>query len=170
MDLVTRIQRTRFLGREFLTWLWYRLDLAQDDAPFEIDGVRVDLWFDTRVTLEAPGEIKEQSVLKGETPTETDEARVALQSGKLLREARLRLVAGDKQWTFTLRGDDLSLQGLKVPGLLSREEDDQVHERLALMTEAEDLVDTLFARFLDVRLDDDAWRAEVPAIRAWVFG
>lgn len=169
MDLVTRIQRTRFLGREFLTWLWYRTDLAQGDAAFELGDRKVDLWFDARLTLEALGDVKEQNVVKSETPTETEEARASLQSGKQVREARLRLVADDKQWTMTVRADDLSIHGLKVPGLITREEEEQLHERLSLMEEAEDLVDLLFARFLEVRLDDDAWRTEVAAIREWAF-
>ena len=166
MDLLNRIEHARFLGREFLAWLWYRSELQE--GLFELSERRVEVWFDARLTLEALGDIKEQNVIKSESPTETEEARASLQSGKYVKEARLRVVHEQKQWTVTIKADDLSLHGLKIPALLSQEDDDQLYERFYLMEEAEDLVDELFAGFLTVRLSDDPWRAEGTAMRAWV--
>ena len=167
MDLVNRITHTQFLGREFLTWLWYRSELQE--GLFKVDEQSLEVWFDAKLTLEALGDIKEQNVIKSETPTDTEEARASLQSGKQVKEARLRLILDQKQWTTTIKADDLALHGLKIPALLSREDDEQLYERFFLMEEAEDLVDGLFRTFLDIRLDDDRWRAEVGAIREWVF-
>lgn len=166
MDPIHRIEHTRFLGREFLTWLWFRSESQQ--GLFHTGDRPIELWFDAKLTLEAGGELKEQNVIRSESPTETEEARVALRSGKQVSQAQLRLIAEQKQWTFTLRADDLSLQGLRIPALLSREDDDRIYERLHLLEEAEDLVDDLFGDFLRLRLDDDAWRAEVDRIRAWL--
>lgn len=167
MDLVSRIANTRFLGREFLTWLWYRSELQE--GLFRLGEDRtIEVWFDARLTLEALGDIKEQNVIKSESPTETEEARASLQTGKQVKEARLRVVYDQKQWTATIKADDLSLHGLKLPAVLSREEDDQVYERFDLLEEIEDLMDDLFGVFRTIRLDDDAWRPEVAAIRDWV--
>ncbi len=167
MDLVSRIANTRFLGREFLTWLWYRSELQE--GLFRLGEDRtIEVWFDARLTLEALGDIKEQNVIKSESPTETEEARASLQTGKQVKEARLRVVYDQKQWTATIKADDLSLHGLKLPAVLSREEDDQVYERFELLEEIEDLMDDLFGVFRTIRLDDDAWRPEVAAIRDWV--
>jgi hypothetical protein len=167
VDLVSRIANTRFLGREFLTWLWYRSELQE--GLFRLGEDRtIEVWFDARLTLEALGDIKEQNVIKSESPTETEEARASLQTGKQVKEARLRVVYDQKQWTATIKADDLSLHGLKLPAVLSREEDDQVYERFDLLEEIEDLMDDLFGVFRTIRLDDDAWRPEVAAIRDWV--
>ena len=167
MDLITRINRTRFLGREFLTWLWYRAD--KQEGIFHHGDQTIEVWFDARMTLEGQGEIKEQSVIKSETPTATDEARAALQSGKYVSEARLRLISDQMQWTVTVKGDELSLGTLKIPALLTSEEDDRVEERCYLMEEVEDILDDLFAQFIHLRLGDDAWKEEVQDIREWVF-
>jgi hypothetical protein len=110
MDLLTKIQHTQFLGREFLTWLWYRSD--KNDGLFDRDGEQIEIWFDAKLVLEAQADIKEQNVIKSETPTETDEARASLLNGKQVKEARLRVISDQKQWTVTVKGDDLALSGL----------------------------------------------------------
>jgi hypothetical protein len=168
MDIVSRINATRYLGREFLTWLWYRS--ALQNGIFELSDGPLEVWFDAKLTLEAQGDIKESNVIKAENPTETSEAHAALLSGKLVTDARLRLVSGQKQWTLAIKGDTLGISGLKVPALLSREEDDQLYERFMLIEEAEDTVHALFRLFIELRMDDEAWRPEVQAIRAWVHG
>ncbi|MEC9071438.1 MAG: hypothetical protein VX938_03625 [Myxococcota bacterium] len=166
MDMVTRIERTQQMGGEFLTWLWYRADL--NEGVLQVGDRPVEVWFDAKLALESLGAIKEQNVIRSETPTETEEARASLQSGKHVREAQLRLICDQKAWALTLRGEDLSMHGVKIPALLTSEADDRLYERLALLEEVEGLVDGLFQEFARVRLDDDAWRSEVEAIRDWI--
>ena len=166
MDIINRINATRYLGREFLTWLWYRS--ATQDGVFDLpDGV-VEVWFDARLTLEAPGDIKEQNVIKAESPTETSEAHAALLTGKLVSDARLRVIRGQKQWAFALKGETLGLSGVRIPALLSREDDDQLYERFALIEEIEDTVAALYRQFMELRLDDELWVPEIKAIRTWI--
>ncbi len=168
MDIINRINSTRYLGREFLTWLWYRSSLQ--NGIFEMTDGPLEVWFDAKLTLEAQGDVKESNIIKAENPTETQEAHAALLNGKLVSDARLRLVSGQKQWTLSVKGDSLAISGVKIPALLSREDDDQLYERFMLIEEAEDTVHALFQQFMELRMDDDAWRPEVQAIRGWVHG
>jgi len=165
-DLVQRIANTAFLGGEFLTWLWYHSE--QTEGRFKLGERYIEVYFDAKLVLEATGDIRETSSIKSECPTETEEARASLQSGKHVSEARLRVVAEQKQWTVTVKASDLSLGGVKIPALLSREDDDKVYERLYLLEELEDLLDDLFNLFLDERLDEDGWQSAVETLRAWV--
>ncbi len=166
MDLITRINRTRFLGREFLTWLWHESELKEGRISEEGDGVEV--WFDGRLVLEASGDIKEQSVIKSESPTETGEAREALRSGKLPVDARLRVISGQKQWTTNIKAQELQLHGTKLPALLTEGDEEGLYERFYLMEELENIIEHLYAQFIAMRLDDDAWRDKVTELRAWV--
>jgi hypothetical protein len=166
MDIINRINATRYLGREFLTWLWYRS--ATQQGIFELPDGAVEVWFDARLTLESQGDLKEQNVIKAESPTETTEAHAALLTGKLVSEARLRVVHGQKQWSLAMKGDTLGLSGVKIPALLSREDDDQLYERFMLIEEIEDMLAALFRQFMELRLDDELWRPEIQAIRTWV--
>ena len=165
MDLVQRINNTAFLGGEFLTWLWYYSEL--NEGRFKLGERYIEVYFDTKLVLAAVGEIKEVSAIKSECPTETEEARASLQSGKHVSEARLRILAEQKQWSVSVKSSDLSLTGIKIPALLSREEDDKVYERLHLVEELEDLLDDLFNQFLDRRLDEDNWDNELTTLRTW---
>lgn len=171
MDIINRINSTRYLGREFLTWLWYRS--SQQSGVFQMpggEGGQIEVWFDAKITLEAQGDVKESNVIKAENPTETSEAHAALLNGKLVSDARLRLVSGQKQWTLSVKADTLGISGVKIPALLSREDDDQLYERFMLIEEIEDTVHALFQQFMELRMDDDAWRPEIQAIRSWVHG
>ena len=166
MDLVQRINNTGFLGREFLTWLWFKAE--GNEGIFKLGERYIEVYFDDKLTLEALGDIKETNVIKSEAPTETEEARASLQSGKHVAEARLRVVAEQKQWAVTIKADNLAMGSLKIPGILSKEDDDKVYERLYLIEEAEDIIDELFASYLTLRLDADQWSLEVNAMRQWV--
>lgn len=168
MDLITKINQTRFLGPEFILWLWHRSDVQE--GRFEGTGEPFELYLDSRIVLESPGEIREQSVIKSEAPSETPEAREALRTGKLPTEAKLRIVVGQNQWTTTLKAEAFQLSGTKVPELLSMGTEENLLERIHLMEELEGIVESLFRDFLTLRLDDDSWRAQWNTLREWVAG
>ena len=168
MDLIDRIHHTRFIGREFLTWLWYRTELQEeifriDDAP------PMMISFDDRLVLEAAVEnIREVNTIRGESPTQTAEARAALRMGKKAVQARLTVGLGTQEWICVVKGDDLSLSGIKVPAVLKDAEDDVLMERIHLLDQLEDALDALYREFLGIRMDDARWGSELEAIRDWV--
>ena len=125
-------------------------------------------WFDAKLKLSSTGTLKEESVIKSDRPTDTEEARVSLRSGKQVDEAKLSLSIGPKIWTMTVKSSDLSLNSMKLPALLGTTDEDCVYERLALLEECQDTFDALFATFARLRLDDRAWSAEIEAMREWV--
>lgn len=51
MDLMQLIESTKFLGEEYLTWLWYRLE--KQDGLFDIGTGKVEVYFEDQLTLEA---------------------------------------------------------------------------------------------------------------------
>ena len=81
-DLVERIEQNRFVGREFLLWLWFESQLFETNlAPS--GQASCALWLETRITLAFE---REESVLKSGAPGAAPEAREALRQGKLPRE------------------------------------------------------------------------------------
>ena len=170
MDLLDRINQTRFLGKEFLTGLWYRSD--SQDGQFALDPYGlVEVWFDDKLTLEAAGEnVKEVNSIRCESPTETAEAKAALRMGKKVALAKLRFINGPREWVCVCQGDSLDLSGVKVPALLSQEEDERVLERLTLIEELDGMLDGLYSQFIELRVDDSRWDAEVVKMRTWVHG
>ncbi len=166
MDLVDRLASTGFLGREFLTWLWYRSDLQE--GLFALgDAAPIELFLTDRIALAAAGQGAEKVSVKAEDPGLTPEARVALRQGKKVEKACIRIVRGQREWVANVAGDSLAVAGAKIPVLLTREEDEKLRERLALIDELDGMLSGLFRLFLDVRVGP-GWQAERAAMQAWL--
>jgi recombination associated protein RdgC len=167
MDLFERIESCRFVGEEFLTWLWYRSE--RDEGHFDIEGGgTLELHFDNQLTLEANLAEAERTKLTGGAPSFSPEAKEALRRGKRVAQAKVRIIRDAREWIMTITGRSLALSGLKIPAVLSREEDDQFYERMELLDEADAAVRALYASFIAVRIDADAWATELAAMREWV--
>lgn len=162
-DLVTRIEQNRFLGREFLLWMWFESELFETNlAPSGQPSIA--LWLEARITL---AQEKDESVLKTAAPGAAAEAREALRQGKLPREARLRLTAGDREYGWHFKADTLSLRALAIPAELDAKKDEAhevLYERMRLVEDLEATLEALYRDFLSLRLSE-AWAATVlPAL------
>jgi hypothetical protein len=163
-NLVERIERNRFVGQEFLLWLWFESVLFETNlAPSGQPSCA--LWLETRLTLAFE---KDESVLKAATPGAAPEAREALRQGKLPREARLRLISGDREYAWLFKAPTLGIGGLKLPAELTKK-DDEVHEvlyeRMRLVEELEATLEALWSDFLALRLSDAWAQVVVPALQ-----
>lgn len=168
-DLVERIERNRFVGREFLLWLWFESHVLETNLHAS-SGVSCSLWLETRMTLAFE---KEESLLKGVTPASTPEAREALRQGKLPKEARLRMISGELEFAWVMKADTLGLASLSVPAQLKKKEDEVqeiLYERMRLAEELEGALEALYSDFLTLRLSE-AWAETVlPALRRFAQG
>ncbi len=167
-----------FLGREFLTWLWYLAESQKEPhvAPAK-DGpdVEFDLWIGDRVVLEASTGLALEHVIKGGDPSQSQEAYTALTNGKSVRELKLGLtITGYGDYTATLHCDDLNPRSLKLP----QPDDDTAPEGAArdlpivLRLKQTDAflaaLDGLFAKFLHSRTADGWEDGELKDIRGWI--
>ena len=167
MDLVDLIESRRFLGGEFMLWLWYRGECFEGRWELPELGT-VELWFDDALSMEAYLAETERNDLKGGAPTASPEAKTALRQGKRPTKAKLLMIREGREWNFTLKAPSLDLTGVSIPSLLSREEEEQFYERMALVEELEELVEALYRQFLAVRLHP-AWHdAVLPAMQDWI--
>ena len=163
-DLVDRIERNRFVGQEFLLWLWFESVLFETNlAPSGQPSCA--LWLEARLTLAFE---KDESVLKSATPGAAPEALEALRQGKLPREARLRLTTGEREYAWLFKGTTLGIGGLKLSSELTQK-DDEVHEvlyeRMRLVEALETTLSALWGDFLTLRLSEAWERVVVPALQ-----
>jgi hypothetical protein len=168
MDLLDRIEGLRFVGREFLLWLWFQSELFETELRPSGDEP-VSLWLEAQLTLSFE---KEESRLRGAVPASSPEAKQALRQGKLPKEARLRVIRQAREFTFVLKAEALALGTLKVPSELKKgdEKHEIFYERMMLLEELEQSLEALYADFTTLRLSE-AWERElVPQMRAWAHG
>ncbi len=168
MELLDLIEGRRFMGREFVVWLWFESEMQETNLrPTGVDPI--SMWLEAQITLVLE---KEESRLKGAIPASSPEAKEALRQGKLPKEAKMRAVRGDREYTWTLKADTLALSGLKLPTQLKK--DDEKHEifyeRMMLVNDLDATLAALYGDFIQLRLAD-VWDDEVvPLMQAWAYG
>ena len=168
MDMIDLIETRRFLGAEFLMWLWFKSECFDNILDVQ-DHDAIELWFDDKLTLDAYLAETERNDFQGGSPAYSPEAKTALRHGKRVSRAKLGLIKEGREWSFTLKAESLDLGGIKIPAVLSKEEEEQFYERMYLLEELEDILAALYKEFLQIRLTGDLWNATMlPSIRLWI--
>lgn len=168
-----------FLGREFLTWLWYVAETqGRPEAlvhPDTGEQLTIDLWIDDRIVLEAHSGSVHENVMKGGDPSQSGEGAVALQQGMLVKELKLGVRVDDwGDFQCTLPADDLNPRSLKLPQTDDPDKGAAEAEELPLLGRIKAtetfiaVLDGMFSRFLDQRLAS-GWESETLAdMKKWI--
>jgi hypothetical protein len=174
MDLVDLIIEKRFLGQEFLTWLWYESE--KRSGVVDIPGIGdVVVVFEKHMLLEyGEGESFEKLICQG-LQAELKEARTGLKVGKKLEQARILIGRGEYEWNLTLKGSMFDFRSVRTPKTMTtaEESDDpsavegRMLEKAGLYEEVLHLVDELFRMFLKLRISGE-WEQELAGIRVWI--
>ena len=169
MDLLDAIDAGRFLGKEFLVWLWFESEVLE--GQFEMpDGEKFELWFESQLTLESETAEQEITRMRGAAPSSTSEAHEALRRAKLPTQARVRIERGQQAFGFVIAAKSMTLTSATLPQLIKEDEEERFYERMYLIEELEKMVDALYGRFLSLRLAP-VWETQIlPMIRRWVDG
>jgi hypothetical protein len=187
---VRKLAEKMFLGPEMLTWLYFTLldegfevelpTAFPKDTPEEDTIVRFAIG--KRAQLKAIDASGAKVALTGPGLDDSGEILQAIRRGALIDVLALELSIQSRVYSFTLRGDDGGLAGVKLPDLFSEPEDEEaavidplgpkkakrrpklpLEDVLALrmqcLAELERVLDALFERFLVRRLAR-AWHTE----------
>jgi len=158
------MEQGRFLGEEFLLWLWMR-SMTEGGASGE-DGDGSACFVDDAIQLVSErGEVKEISLRKG-NPAESREAFEALSRGMRPSKVKLRILSGDLEWVFTLNATTLDMGTLKLPPSTGKAPHERLHDRIFLLEEGAGHLERRLKCFLRSRAGDSEGLQE--AMRAWV--
>jgi hypothetical protein len=170
LDISIAYNRYKFVGHEFLTWLWFIIEKDPDrikdenNAPVELDmGSRIVLENNRREAIET-------ITIKG-NESELEEGRLALSNGAVVTEMALLCRINGRLWTFNLKGESLDLSGLKLPELEEGESTDDLEGTVLLRMDGYEtiiaFVRHMFRQFLELRISDQWKKKTVPSIRKW---
>ena len=160
-----------FVAREFLTWLVWHAETQGGTFAGEGDVPDFSIQFGGRVALRAGDGLVSDVVLKGAAPGVSADVRYALAGGLSVKEAELQLVfSGDEErgYLFTLPAEHFDLKRVKIPALLTEEEDDRGDERLMLLSSLDAALELAFRQFLVERVAPTWSRDVVPTLRRWL--
>lgn len=190
MQLVDRIEKRRFVGREFLLFLWLESELFEATLQTRKHG-SFGLWFERSLVL---SEGKESTRIVAPLPGQGREAKEALLRGQLPESAGIRVAWNDDETSFVLKADSFAFASLKLRSVLAKEEpsalldelmgkqpgrhkaaeagDDRelFYDRAAMTQEFEELFETLYRDFLELRLSPRWDEVVLPALRRWACG
>ena len=175
MDLVDLITEKRFVGQEFLTWLWWKSEERGGSVELEGQG-DIIVVFEKHMLLEyGEADYNERLVCSG-LQTELKEARTGLRTGKKLEQARLQLIKDEKEYNLTLGASFFEFRNVRLPkteGADSASENSDaelegaVLERIYLFEELVKIVNDLLRMYVEVRTSDN-WPEELARVRTWV--
>lgn len=172
IDLSTAYHRYRFLGDEFLTWLWFTIENDQNLFS-SVDTDCAALEIGNRVVLEnRKTKSVERITIKGDDAG-LEEGRLALRKGALVSELALVFKTGEYQWQFNVKGETLNISNLKTPGEALPQGPEQMDafilDRHEFIRKILFFIENTYTAFIRVRMSSQWASKRVPAIRKWIY-
>jgi DNA recombination-dependent growth factor C len=159
----------RFLGYEFLTWLWFFSESADGKIRLE-DDREAEVHLADRLALSVPDDGNERVVCTTQA-SNLYEARTALQRGKRVEEAQLFIKLDENEYVLRLDTNLWAIRGLRTPKQIKDQAEEGLDgrflEKMYFLEEVFACLDALYARFLSLRLSPE-WEARTnPLLKKW---
>jgi hypothetical protein len=171
LDIATAYNRYKFIGHEFLTWLWY---LLENDAQHlgQSEPLPMALVLGKRIVLENPRENHAETVtIKGDY-SNFEAGILPLRQGALVTEISLEAKSAEITWEFNLKGESLSVANMRISniGPIESQEDMEgaVLEKIYLLEKISAFIDSLFESFLNLRVSKQWIERVVPQMQQWL--
>ncbi|MBS3758328.1 MAG: hypothetical protein KGY61_06665 [Desulfobacterales bacterium] len=171
LDVAVAYNRYKYLGNEFLTWLWFMMETDRSALEFP-EAESTNLEIGNRIVLENNRHNRDETItIKGDGAG-LEEGVIALKKGALVTEISLVVKAPESEWRFQLKGESLNITSLKPPeknpGEAADDMEQRVLEQLAHVERADNLVHQLYQQFIRHRLSEDWANTIVPAMTRWI--
>ena len=173
LDIATAYNKYKFLGNDFLTWIWYLIEKDHNLSTLLNSQDTVTLAIGNSIVLENTlgDKSKEKISIKGDQAG-LEEGTTALKKGAFVTQINLVCTINDDEYKFTIKGESLNLTGLKTPKTdLSKTEDEiegLVLEKSFFCFKIFEVIDTLFLKYIDQRTSDDWTRKGLQDIKNWI--
>jgi len=171
LDISVAYNRFKFLGNEFLTWLWFMMD---DDKKglLKPHGDLADLSIGNRVVLQNTTHNRDEIItIKGDGAG-LEEGQTALKKGAVVTEINLVTKIGESEWRFNVKGESLNISSLKIPetGRIETAEDVEgvVIEKIYLFEKAVKLLEALYQQFIRIRVSPDWEKKTLRQMSKWI--
>jgi hypothetical protein len=172
IDVSVSYNKYKFLGYEFLTWMWFVID--NDHDLLRTCGEPSDLLeIGNRVVLEKKHDNDkiESITIKGDDAG-LEEGMLSLKKGAVVTELNLVYKSSGGKWQFTIKGESLHIAGLKTPksGMVESGEEVEgaVLEKMGFIDKVINFTDNLFKIFIKLRVSNEWNNTTVFSMRKWI--
>ncbi|MEA3545842.1 MAG: recombination-associated protein RdgC [Thermodesulfobacteriota bacterium] len=181
-SILDQIEANRWLGTDFLQWLFYRT--LNSDSRYQVatpgsllEKQPFTAFLDNRLVLVGGGHEGVQKIVVAGPQDHYLEVKSALRQGKQLEEATIHLRQNeDDGWKLTLKGEKFQFASYRTPMIRPEKDpnDDPQAEaeaafftKIASVEEGEQMFDSLLQAFLQLRLGEQ-WKQEQEAMLHWL--
>jgi len=172
LDISFAYSRYKFLGNEFLTWLWFVVENDRERLN-KIEKDLVYLNIGNRIVLENKINNAVETITILGDDAGLEEGILSLGKGAVVTEINLLYKSGDNEWRFTIKGESMNISNLKIPetAVVESSEDieSMVLEKAYLYEKVTILIDNLFKEFIKLRLSGKWNESVVQKIRRWIY-
>lgn len=172
LDIAVSYNRYKFLGNEFLTWLWFVIDTDKEEFS-DLSKTPFSFIVGNRIVFENIVEENtiETVTIKGDNAG-LEEGLLALKKGSVVTDLSLTLTYLEQTWSFNLKGESFNISGFKHPETEKIEKKEDIEgallEKVYLYGKAVELITIVFNMFLKLRISDTWDKEIVPEIKKWI--
>ncbi len=173
LDIATAYNKYKFLGNDYLTWIWFLIETDQNISSLINSKNAVTLEVGNSIVLENKlgDKSKEKITIKGDQAG-LEEGTTALKKGAWVTQINLICKINEDEFKFSIKGESLNITGFKPPKTeLSKKEDEiegLVLEKSFFCFQIFEVLDTLFLNYLEQRISDD-WNSKgLQDIKNWI--
>ncbi|MFO7753245.1 MAG: hypothetical protein R6V41_09020 [Desulfobacteraceae bacterium] len=176
LDISTGYNKYKFIGNEFLTWIWYLVENEEDILSLiKTDFTTLSLGIGNSLVLENDKnkETREKITIKGDKAG-LEEGLTALKKGAVVTEMNLLLTIDEEEFKFTIKGESFNITGLKTPSSNGSEGDGtdelegSVIQKAFLCERVFVFIDNLFNTYIEKRSSESFKSEDLQKIRNWV--
>jgi len=173
LDIATAYTKYKFLGNEFLTWLWFLIENEKDIAAIVNSAYPITLEIGNSINLEnnLGDKSKEKISIKGDQAG-LEEGTTALKKGAWVTQINLVLKLDQEEYKLTLKGESLNITGFKTPKMQTNNNEDEIEgavlEKTYFCFSVLEVIDNLFLKYLEQRTSDHWHDKALPEIRNWI--
>lgn len=172
LDVAVSYNRFKFIGHEFLTWLWFIMEEKRDvlkDINTE-DAIYIEIG-NSLILENMMNDTVEKITIKGDDAG-LEEGMMALKKGAVVTELNLICKTADFDCQFTVKGESLALSSLKVPeaGKVKKPEDLEgaTLEKIFFYEKITGIIESLYHNFLQLRISEKWQTKTVKEIKNWI--
>ena len=160
LDIATAYNKYKFLGNDFLTWIWFLIETDADITELIHAKHVIRLEVGNSIVLEnnLGDKSTEKISIKGDQAG-LEEGTTALKKGACVTQINLICKMDEEEYKFTIKGESFNLTGLKTPKTDLSGKDDEMEgmvlEKAYFSFKVFELIDTLFLTYISQRTSED---------------
>ena len=174
LDIATGYNKYKFLGNDFLTWIWYLIENninIKELIDFKAQTITLEIGNSIVLENSLGDKLKEKISIKGDEAG-LEEGKTALKKGGVVTHINLILNIDTEEYKFSIKGESINISGFKTPSFKSEKKEElegAILEKAFFTEKIYNFIDTLFNKFIEKKSSDSFINKDIQEIKKWIL-